>query len=100
MVRADEIAMKAAHLVSGDRQKTHGDKNANFENIARLWSAWLRLRPDIAVAALSGADVAKMMVLLKVARMESGDFNPDDALDACGYAAIAGELAEPVVTRR
>lgn len=97
-MRADEIAMKAASLVSGDREKTHGVKKTNFENIARIWNAWLHSRPRW--ADLTAADVAKMMVLLKVARMESGDFNLDDALDACGYAAIAGELAEPVVTRR
>lgn len=100
MVRADEIAMKAAHLVSGDRQKTHGEKRANFENIARLWNAWLVNKDGPRGHLLTASDVAELMVLLKIARMSSGEYNPDDALDACGYAAIAGELAEPVVTRR
>lgn len=100
MVKAHEIATQAADLIGGDRERTHGDKAVNFANIARLWSAWFRTRPDIFVAELTGADVAKLMVLLKIARMESGEFNRDDATDACGYAAIAGELSTPLVTRR
>ena len=97
-MRADEIAMKAAHLISGDREKTHGEKSRNLANIARLWNAWLEIR--FGVSGLSGADVAKLMGLLKIARMESGQFNLDDAIDGCGYIAIAGELDAPVITRR
>lgn len=89
---AEEIARKAAAIVGGERAKQHGNKRDNFDNIAKLWTAWLRINHTLS-KDLSGADVAKLMVLLKIARMESGAFNPDDSLDACGYAAIAGELA-------
>ena len=34
------------------------------------------------------------MVLLKVARTQEGQHNIDDYVDACGYSAIAGEIAE------
>ena len=88
----------AASLIGGDRAKTHGDKARNFANIARLWNAWLETR--FGVSGLSGADVATLMELLKIARRESGDFNNDDFVDGAGYAAIAGELAAPVVARR
>lgn len=94
---ASDIATTAASLVAGDREKMHGDKRENFENIAALWNAWLSMRGSI---VLSGADVAKLMVLLKIARMESGEFNADDFTDAVGYAAIAGELSAPIETRR
>jgi hypothetical protein len=96
---AEEIAQTAAALVGGKREQTHGDKATNFENIAILWNAWLNMKFGAAGIAdtLTGADVAKLMALLKIARMESGEFNPDDAIDACGYAAIAGELSEPFV---
>ncbi len=91
-MNASEIASKAASLVGGDREKTHGDKRVNFDNIATLWNAWFRMNDGLA-GQLTGADVAKLMALLKLARMESGTQNDDDAVDACGYAAIAGELA-------
>lgn len=96
-VKAEEIATMAASLVGGDREKMHGHKAANFDNIATLWNAWFSMRSSLVI---TGADVAKLMALLKIARMESGEFNLDDAIDACGYAAIAGELSEPIETMR
>lgn len=85
-VSASEIARKAAKLVSGEREATHGNKFDNHSNIAALWTGYL----DHVVTA---KDVANMMVLLKVARTKTGSHNPDDYVDAVGYAAIAGELA-------
>jgi hypothetical protein len=35
-----------------------------------------------------------MMALLKIARTQAGHHNIDDYVDACGYSAIAGEIAE------
>lgn len=89
---AGTICRTAATLVSGDRARTHGDKRTNHENIARLWNAYLRGRP--LGERLTGRDVALMMALLKVARTLTGAHNADDYVDAVGYAAIAGELAE------
>ena len=37
-----EILQKTEKLVNGDRDKTHGNKIINHENIARLWSAYLQ----------------------------------------------------------
>jgi Domain of unknown function (DUF6378) len=34
-----------------------------------------------------------MVVLLKIARTETGSFNIDNYVDATGYAAIAAEVA-------
>jgi len=90
-VKAREICQKAGALVAGDRQNTHGDKRKNHENIATLWNAYLLIRrrdADLLVAE----DVATMMALLKIARMELGAFNPDDAVDGAAYLAIRGEL--------
>jgi hypothetical protein len=103
IVKATDIAAKAAELIGGDREQTHGTKQENFANIAALWNAWMDIRfgPGGGLAGdLTGADVAKLMALLKLARMESGNFNPDDAVDACGYAAIAGELGALIETNR
>jgi hypothetical protein len=89
---AGAILRRAAELVGGDRQATHGNKVANHDNIAALWTVFLRrkLRDGTAVTAL---DVALMMVLLKVARTLTGSYNPDDYIDAAGYAGVAGEIA-------
>ena len=92
-MKAHEIAGAAAELLTGERQKTHGEKRVNHENIAGLWSAYLSRRID-RDAPLTGADVALMMVLLKVARTLAGVHNDDDFVDAVGYAAIAGELSQ------
>jgi hypothetical protein len=68
-MRAVEIAQKAANLVGGDRDRQHGQK------------------------PLDAHDVGVMMVCMKLARTQSGAVNPDDYVDACGYAACAGEIA-------
>ena len=37
-----DILKKTEKLVNDSRAKTHGDKVANHENIARLWSSYLQ----------------------------------------------------------
>lgn len=90
---AQTVLETATNLVGGERARTHGDKLANHEKIARLWNAHLENRLDPA-APLSALDVALMMGLLKIARVTSGTHNPDNYVDLAGYAAVAGEIAE------
>lgn len=92
-MRATEIAGRAADLVGGDRDRQHGAKKDNFERIATMWNAWLKTRRDPA-APLSAFDVGILMVLMKAARTQSGSLNIDDFIDAAGYAACAGEIAQ------
>lgn len=107
-MHASEILSKAASLVGGDRERTHGDKRANFENVARHWNAYIRsiglregLRPqDLDAIELTAADVGAMMVLLKIARTLSGSHNPDDWLDAAGYAGCGGQVADELEADR
>ena len=99
-MKAVEIATKAAELVGGERDRQHGDKTVNFENIATLWTAYLCARgllyfdgPSGETATLEPLDVAQMMTLMKIARTMSGEHNPDDYIDGAGYQACAGEIA-------
>jgi hypothetical protein len=94
-MKATEICAKAAELVGGDRDRTHGNKLKNHQNIADLWNAYLgvRLGLDSPTEALSPLDVALMMALLKIARTMSGSHNPDDYVDLAGYGGCAGEIA-------
>lgn len=99
MMRAHDIAAKAAELVGGDRAKTHGSKLENHANIARLWTAYGR-NAGWLTGDLSPLDVANLMELLKVARRQAGAHNPDDYVDGAGYAAVAGEIADTLEMRR
>jgi hypothetical protein len=77
---------KAISLIDGDRDKSHGDRHENFGMIAALWSTYLgtEVKPH---------QVAWCMVLMKAARESNGTHSLDNAIDAAGYAALAGELA-------
>jgi hypothetical protein len=68
------------------RYKEHGDRHENFGMIAALWSIYLgkEVKPH---------QVAWCMVLMKTARESNGTHSIDNAIDAAGYAALAGELA-------
>src|SRR5210317_1974863 len=88
-----EILEQTKKLVSTDREDKHGDKVQNHENIARLWSGFIQNKTKLNIQLLP-EDVANMMALLKIARTQAGHHNIDDYVDACGYSAIAGEIAE------
>jgi hypothetical protein len=92
-MKASEIATEAARLISRDRNDTHGDAAKNLLNIASLWNSYLNIRREPA-DPLDAEDVAYMMNLLKVARTQTGSLNLDDHIDAAGYVAIAGEIAQ------
>ena len=87
-----EILKKTEKLVSESRHDKHGDKVINHENISRLWTSYLQNKFKLNLVILP-EDVACLMTLLKLARTQAGKFNLDDYIDACGYAAIAGEIA-------
>jgi hypothetical protein len=93
-MKAHEIAERAASLVNGDRNHTHGEAKQNHANIAAHWNAYLHSRWPGCMVNLTPRDVACMMVLLKVARTCLGAHNLDDYVDAVGYASIAGDIAE------
>lgn len=93
MDKAHQICAKAAELIGGERDRQHGAKERNFQNIADLWTAYLDIRACDRGSPITAHDVALMMVLTKVARTQTGGLNVDDYVDAAGYAGCAGELA-------
>jgi hypothetical protein len=80
-----EILKIANQYITKDRQQTHGEAEHNFDNIARLWSAYLN-------HPITPQDVAILMVLLKVVRFKGNPTHVDNAIDMCGYSALAGEI--------
>ena len=81
-----EILEAATQAVTVDRAATHGDAESNFAVIASMWSAYLG-------DEIGTADVAAMMILLKLARMKGNPGYPDNWIDIAGYSACGGEIA-------
>jgi len=89
---AAKILRDAADIVEGVRNTTHGSKERSFQVIADFWNVHLTGRKEGRDAPITPRDVAWMMNELKIARAIQGEMIPDHAVDAAGYAAIAGEL--------
>ena len=79
-----EILSEAKKLIGGNRHKDYGDKLTNHQNIAALWSIFLRKK-------VTPHDAAVCMALAKVARLMH-QHKKDSYIDMAAYAAIAGEI--------
>jgi len=80
------VLEQAMRLTTGNRERSHGRPEDSFATIAALWSAYMgqQVTPE---------DVCHLMTLLKIGRMQHGEQNADDYIDAIGYQALAAELA-------
>ena len=81
---SQEILKEANKLIGGNRNDDYGDKLTNHQNIAALWSIFLRKN-------ITPHDAAMCMALVKVARLMHAH-KKDSYLDLAAYAAIAGEI--------
>jgi len=93
-MKAQQHLDEAAGLVGGDRARQHGDVRLLNDHVAELWTAYLQPRRHRLDQSLDARDVLAMMALLKLARAQHGDYNRDDWVDALGYVALAGQVAE------
>lgn len=84
MNRAETLEA-AKKCVCGDREQDYGSPENNFRMIANLWSHYCGY-------PFEPADVANMMILLKVARNKSGHGKADNWIDIAGYAACGCEI--------
>ena len=89
--KASQFLVRAAKIVAS-RARTHGSPLPNHQNVARLWEAYLSIRRDGRTAPVNAEDAAAMLALLKLARMHTGSFNPDDDLDFSGYTGVLAEI--------
>lgn len=81
-----EILTDAAVCVCSDRNLMYGEPEDNFDVIAAMWSAYLGM-------PVTGADVAAMMILFKVARIATEEKpSRDSYVDIAGYAACGGGM--------
>ena len=84
-MKKSEVLDKASEVVVGSRQDDYGDAGQNHARIAAIWSALLD-------HPVTPADVAKMMIGLKLSRLTVSPDHEDSWVDIAGYAAIGGEL--------
>lgn len=98
------ILATAAHTVTSERGNQHGGAEDSFQLIGKLWTDYLvsvtkhrTQAGDFALVdalSIGSADVAHLMVLLKVARAVHGDpTNQDNYVDGAGYMSLAGALS-------
>ena len=92
--------LEAAKAATADRGLNYGRPEDNFRRIARLWNAHLVNRhaegfggdTGMAIPTLDAIDVAQMMALLKIARLEHAPDHMDSVVDLAGYAACLAEI--------
>jgi len=86
-------------MTTGPRAAQHGDYEQNMNNTVGLIEAYINAciirqqGPDARHVWLAPQDVPIIMALVKIGRMKSGEYNPDDYKDLVGYAGIAGALS-------
>lgn len=85
-----QIIDKMTACVMSDRNKSYGDPEDNFGNIAALWNAYLKGQ-GVAVK-LAATDVAVMSALIKVARLATNPAHIDSWVDLAGYAVCGGGI--------
>ena len=83
-----EILTKLETILK-ERETSYGDARENHERIAARWNAVLsqKLSSDI-----TAYDVARMMVELKLARLDNAGVHKDSLMDAANYLVIALRL--------
>ena len=77
------ILEEAKEITSGDRQEDYGMPEDSFRGIADYWTVYLDSHEIC--RRISPTDVAKMMILLKLAR-EDYKHKRDNLVDIAGYA--------------
>ena len=90
-----EILDSAKKCVCEDRNGQYGEPEDSFKNIAEYWEIYLRHNcvGQGADVCVTPADVAMMMALFKIARIETAGMPiADSYVDAVGYIVCAGGI--------
>ena len=80
-----EKFLEEVQSIIGDRKDDYGDAKQSFSRIAEMWSAYKGVY-------FTHADVAAMMIMLKVSRLSNDPSKKDSWIDIAGYAALGGSM--------
>ena len=83
------ILEEAKEVTSGNRQEDYGMPEDSFRGIADYWTVYLDSHEIC--RRISPTDVAKMMILLKIAR-EDYRHKRDNLVDIAGYARTLSQI--------
>lgn len=91
----------AKEYVTRQRNKSYGEPDEDFQRIAAICSAMgFRVETDGIVRHLTGSDVSRLMIGLKLARLAWSPDHEDSWVDIAGYAACGLEVASLEEARR
>jgi hypothetical protein len=83
--------LDAAKETVAGRGKNYGKPEENFGRIAAHWEAFFLNKLEHTITITPG-DVAIMMALMKIARLEHDPKHADSWVDLAGYAACGAEI--------
>lgn len=87
--QSQTILDEAKNIISGPRRDSYGHPTPNHQAIAALWNAFLDNRRLFGMSGpLSPQEVATMVALLKIARLQYTPDHKDSLLDAISYLAL------------
>lgn len=89
--KKESVLAEAERIINGERADQYGGAEDNFGRIALLWRAYLKGKYERDVP-LSPTDVALMMILMKVARLELSPDHRDSVVDVAGYAGCIEKI--------
>lgn len=94
----ETILSEVKKIICNDRNEQYGEPEDSFEKIADYWTTYLKhncVAPD-ADCCLCARDVAILMVLFKLGRMETSCFQSYGSfIDAIGYMTCATDITTP-----
>ena len=83
--------LREAEDVIFQRQATYDAPEDNFRRIADFWNAYITNKPSHDI--ITPADVAVMMMLMKIARL-TFQYKHDSIVDVAGYAQCLVNVME------
>lgn len=84
-----DLLRETADLLTHEREHDYGGAYANCNQVARLWNAYVSYYNEGQENLFSSHDVALMMVLLKIGRIQTGAFKKDNYNDGAGWFDVA-----------
>ena len=91
-IAPESICQEAQRIQGGDRQQDYGSPAKNFQDIADLWSTYIKTSLDVDVD-IKARDVAHMSILMKISRNVHKP-KRDNWVDMAGYAQCGGKVDE------
>ena len=82
---------EAKATICGERQDQYGSPEDSFALVAKYWEIYLQQKLGNEMIQITNKDIAHMMILFKMARVQGQVPKRDNYIDVCGYAAIAAD---------